>query len=99
MAEQPTIITDPISSDGSEESWVLLDELDEAINDIENVGHETPIETITDTSIPAISIETATEALPMLTLQRTDDDHHSIDAIDTSPSDECDISDTENLYR
>lgn len=33
MSEPVPIAADPISSDGSEESWILLDEMDEAMNE------------------------------------------------------------------
>lgn len=33
MAQPVPIVADPISSDGSEESWILLDEMDEAMRE------------------------------------------------------------------
>lgn len=33
MAQPIPIVADPISSDGSEESWILLDEMDEAMRE------------------------------------------------------------------
>lgn len=38
MAQPIPIVADPISSDGSEESWILLDEMDEAMREEFNGG-------------------------------------------------------------
>lgn len=42
MAQPIPIVADPVSSDGSEESWILLDEMDEAMreeyNDASNLN-------------------------------------------------------------
>lgn len=44
MAEQKPILADPASSDGSEDSWILLDEMDEAMNEIDGVLNHTSTE-------------------------------------------------------
>lgn len=91
MAEQPTIVADPISSDGSEESWILLDEMDEAMNEIDE---QRTTETASQTILPAISIETAevaTEAMSTSTVEQVEDDEDSsFDGKNRFPSDEED---------
>lgn len=66
MAEPVPIIADPISSDGSEESWILLDEMDEAMNE-EFISSQQPIEgqplhiTSTDVANDLSPVEEAVE--------------------------------------
>lgn len=113
MAEQPLIVADPISSDGSEDSWILLDEMDEAMNEIDGVVNESSIEAAPETTVPEISIETAevaTETYQPLKIEEIHDNDDvngndfeskietiSSDLIDTCPSD--DSSDSEHMYR
>lgn len=44
MAEPNAVMADPISSDGSEDSWILLDEMDEAMNDVDSIALKKIIE-------------------------------------------------------
>lgn len=94
MAEQNPIVADPISSDGSEDSWILLDEMEEAMNDVHGV---VPVNTPTEqdaaidesdsaltSAIAALSeqsVEVATEALK--TSRTESDDFES--KVDTLP--------------
>lgn len=87
MAEQNGIVADPISSDGSEESWILLDEMDEAMNEEFNTS---PVEgesksaddladqsTSTETLTQSSHVEVARDAIPTIV---TED---AVDADDT----------------
>lgn len=110
MAEQPTIVSsDPISSDGSEDSWILLDEMDEAMNEFGAVENEPLVAAAPATSVPEISIEAAEVATETNQPSRIEevydngDDFEtkietiSSDLIDTCSSD--DSSDSEHMYR
>lgn len=113
MAEQPTIVADPISSDGSEDSWILLDEMEEAMNEIDGVANESLVEEAPATAVPEISIETAEMEAETYQPSRFEEVHNnddvneidfeskigsiSSDIIDTCPSD--DNSGSEHMYR
>lgn len=110
MAEQPiTIVADPISSDGSEDSWILLDEMDEAMSDIDDVVNEASVEASPATTQPEISIETAETYQPTRFEEVYDSEDingidfepkietGSSDLNETCPSD--DNSDSEHMYR
>lgn len=56
MTEKTAISVDPILSDGSEESWILLDEMDEAMNEDFNAAHHS-----TDENDAADHSNTSTE--------------------------------------
>lgn len=58
MAEPTAITADPISSDGSEESWILLDEMDEAMNEEFNSS-----ETANDDHTDSVDQTTSTETV------------------------------------
>lgn len=60
MAEPKAIIADPISSDGSEESWILLDEMDEAMNEEFNMSQVSSADQ-SDSIDQTISTETLTD--------------------------------------
>lgn len=77
MAEPVPIIADPISSDGSEESWILLDEMDEAMNEEVNSSQNLTevIEqqaTSTEPMHEANEIEVANEAVAMSEVNAAD---------------------------
>lgn len=112
MAEQPAIVADPISSEGSEDSWIFLDEMDDAMNETDGVVNEPSVETAAAATMPEISIESAEVATETYQPPRIeevyDDDVDGIDfeskietissdLIDTCPSD--DNSDSEHMFR
>lgn len=74
MAEQPVIVTDPNSSDGSEESWILLDEMDEAMNEVDVAVDRSTTETdkISVAITPVISVESPPIEAAVEALQTSD---------------------------
>lgn len=62
MTEKTAIVADPISSDGSEESWILLDEMDAAMNEDVHSPHRPTDDDEVDQSA---SIHTITESNPI----------------------------------
>lgn len=62
MTEKTAIVADPISSDGSEESWILLDEMDAAMNEDVHSPHRPTDEDEVDQSA---STDTITESNPI----------------------------------
>lgn len=112
MAEPVPIKADPISSDGSEESWILLDEMDEAMNE---ELHSSPTSsevqedqtTSSDTLHEANEIEVANEAVAMPPSDETVDypsnvDTMSSEAISACPSndeDDNDVNETAHSRR
>lgn len=112
MAEPVSIKADPISSDGSEESWILLDEMDEAMNEELNspqISSEVPEDqaSSTDTLHEVNEIEVATEAVVMPSSGVTVDypsnvDTMSSEAISACPSndeDDNDVNETADSRR
>lgn len=62
MTEKTAIVADPISSDGSEESWILLDEMDAAMNeDVHSPHHPTDGDEVDQSA----STDTITESNPI----------------------------------
>lgn len=62
MTEKTAIVADPISSDGSEESWILLDEMDAAMNeDVHSPHHPTDDDEVDQSA----STDTITESNPI----------------------------------
>ncbi|XP_055312735.1 uncharacterized protein LOC129574562 [Sitodiplosis mosellana] len=91
MAEKNGIVADPISSDGSEESWILLDEMDEAMNEEFNT---TPAEreskiaddsadqtTSTETLTQSNHVEVAEEEIPTIVTEEIVDDASNLEPI------------------
>lgn len=114
MAEQPLIVADPISTDGSEDSWILLDEMDEAMNEVDGVVNESSsVMALPLTSVPEISIETAevaTETYQPLKIEEIHDNddvngndfEFKLEEISSDLIDTCpsdDSSDSEHMYR
>lgn len=115
MAEQNVIVADPISSDGSEESWILLDEMDEAMNEeFNNSQTETqpqntddsadPDTSSTDTLTQSNLIEEAQEATPSnipveIVVDESNLEPISSEAFQSNDEDDEDIDDTAHLRR
>lgn len=92
MAEQNGIVADPISSDGSEESWILLDEMDEAMNeefnmsptetsDVQSADDSADQSTSTDTLTQSNLIEVAKEVIPTVVTDVIVDDASHLELI------------------
>lgn len=91
MTEKTAIIADPISSDGSEESWILLDEMDEAMNEdihasrhltdeqSDEVDQSSSTETITEPNSVEVAVAENTEIA-----KATDDEQRCTDGIETA---------------
>lgn len=115
MAEQNGVVPDPISSDGSEESWILLDEMDEAMNDEFNTssaeaeGQSTDdsadqsasTDTLTQTNL----IEVANEVIPTIVTEEILDDVAHLEPISSEAfqsndeEDDDDVDNTAHLRR
>lgn len=71
MSQPIPIVADPISSDGSEESWILLDEMDEAMreefNGASNLSEMKNEETTATSSEAAIVDESSSPEIDMVT--------------------------------
>lgn len=111
MAEINSVIADPISSDGSEESWILLDEMDEAMKEEFSTSKMSEVDqgntvtgsTSTGTKTQSSVIEMAREPVPEICVTE-DDDPSNIETIGSEicPSndeDDDDINDSANLRR
>lgn len=113
MAEINSVVADPISSDGSEESWILLEEMDEAMREefstsrVSEVDQGNPVtgSTSTDTMTQSSVIEMAREPVPEICVtEDIIDDPPNIETIgsEVCPSndeDDDDINDSPNLRR
>lgn len=101
MAEQNEIVADPISSDGSGESWILLDEMDEAMNEEFNIS-QASTESQSDSVDKSTSFETLTqsnlgmvdEAVP--TISVTEDIVKGDSNVGTIPSEVCSSNDEDD---
>lgn len=77
MSQPIPIVADPISSDGSEESWILLDEMDEAMREEFNEAsnsNEIKNDKIATPSEAAICEESSSPEIEMVTENDADDD-------------------------
>lgn len=78
MSQPVPIVADPISSDGSEESWILLDEMDEAMreefNGASNLSEIKNEEITATASEAAIVDESSSPEIEMVTENDGDDD-------------------------
>lgn len=114
MAEQNGVVADPISSDGSEESWILLDEMDEAMNEEFNISSaeaegqsandSADQSASTDTLTQSNLIDVANDAIPtIITEDIVDDTTHlepiSSEAFQSNDEDDDDVDDTVHLRR
>lgn len=114
MAEQNGIVADPISSDGSEESWILLDEMDEAMNEEFNTSQgETPDQSTddsldqsasTDTLTRSSVVEAINEAIPTIVTEEIVDaasnlEPISSEAFQSNDEDDDETDETAHLRR
>lgn len=89
MAEPTAIVTDPISSDGSEESWILLDEMDEAMNEEFNTPDTANDDQIdsrdqtvsTETVIASIDFAAIQSIIPKVEIEEAVDEPSNVDTI------------------
>lgn len=114
MAEPVPIIADPISSDGSEESWILLDEMDEAMNEEFNLSqyptegqpvHITSADVLNDSNPVEVTAEEAVE----MSTEETVDYPSSVETLSSEPISLCpsndddedvdDVNDTADISR
>lgn len=82
MSQPIPIVADPISSDGSEESWILLDEMDEAMreefNGASNLSEMKNDEITATSSVAAIVEESSSPEIEMVTENDDDDDDGAV---------------------
>lgn len=80
MAQPIPIVADPISSDSSEESWILLDEMDEAMreeyNGASNLSEMKNDETVATTSEAATVNESSSPEIEMVAENDGNDDEN-----------------------
>lgn len=78
MSQPTPIIADPISSDGSEESWILLDEMDEAMREDECNGdahrHDTKSDENTITSSEPVAIVSVSSSSDIEIVEKDEND-------------------------
>lgn len=97
MAEPTAIVADPISSDGSEESWILLDEMDEAMNEEFNTcktvnnGHiDSADQTVSmETVITLKNLAAIQNIIPKVEIEEAVDEPSSVETIATETNSVC----------
>lgn len=86
MAQPIPIVADPISSDGSEESWILLDEMDEAMreefNGTQNLNETNNDETISTSSGTTMANGTSQSPSPEIEIVVANDGEGGDDDVD-----------------
>ncbi|XP_031638367.1 uncharacterized protein LOC116350651 isoform X2 [Contarinia nasturtii] len=105
MAEKNGIVVDPISSDGSEESWILLDEMDEAMKEEynSNSANEYQSDSVdsTETLSQSNAVEVGNEAVPTISVtdDTVDGTSNTEEVCPSNEEDDENDDDTEKVFR